>query len=100
KQRPLELREPAQLPRPPIPPPPPPPTVSNPAPPVTPQEMSLDDAIRIALANSKVVRILAGTTAVSSGQTIYDPAITNTTVDEARAGFDPVVTANNTFSRS
>src|SRR5205085_1238032 len=87
EQRHLEVRDLAQLPKATIPPIPPPPTVSNPAPPVAPQELSLDDAIRIALANSKVVRVLAGQTAVASGQTIYDPAITNTTIDEARAGF-------------
>jgi outer membrane protein TolC len=100
EQRHLEIRDPAQLPKAHIPPIPPPITVSDVDKPAVPQEMSLDDAIRIALANSKVVRVLAGTTAVSSGQTIYDPAITNTTIDEARAAFDPVVTANNTFSRS
>jgi outer membrane protein TolC len=37
---------------------------------------------------------------VPSGQTIYDPAITNTTIDEARAVFDPVVSDNNTFNRT
>lgn len=100
EQRHLEIRDPSQLPQVAIPPTPPPPTVSNPAPPVAPQELSLDEAIRIALTNSTVVRVIAGQTAVSSGRTIYDPAITNTTIDETRAGFDPVVTANNTFSRS
>ncbi|HEY1381670.1 MAG TPA: TolC family protein [Gemmataceae bacterium] len=100
EQRHLEVRDLAQLPQAHIPPLPPPATVSAPAPQVPPQELSLDEAIRIALANSKVVRVLAGTTAVSSGQTIYDPAIVNTTIDQARAAFDPVVTANNTFSQS
>jgi outer membrane protein TolC len=95
----IEIRDPAQLCRVRIPPSPPPITVSNLDAQVTPQEMSLDDAIRIALANSKVVRILVGTTAVASGQTIYDPAIVNTTIDQARAAFDPVITANNTFDR-
>ena len=46
---------------------PPPVTVSNPSPQITPQEMSLDDAIRIALANSKVVRVLAGHAGVVTG---------------------------------
>jgi outer membrane protein TolC len=100
EQRHIEIRDLAQLPKAHLPPLPPPITVSDTNSQVTPQEMSLDDAIRIALANSKVVRILAGTTAVASGQTIYDPAIVNTTVDQARAAFDPVITANNTFSRS
>jgi outer membrane protein TolC len=60
----------------------------------------LDDAIRVALANSQVVRILTGTTASPSGATIYDPAITNTTIDTAKARFDPTVNVNNTFSRT
>jgi outer membrane protein TolC len=100
EQRHLEVRDLSQLPKANIPPLPPPVTVSNLDRPATPQEMSLDDAIRIALANSQVVRILAGTTAISSGQTIYDPAIVNTTIDQARAAFDPVVTVNNAFTRS
>ena len=93
EQRHFEVRDIDQLPKAHIPLIPPPVTVSNPSPQITPQEMSLDEAIRIALANSKVVRVLAGTTAVSSGQTIYDPAIVNTTIDEARAAFDPVISA-------
>jgi outer membrane protein TolC len=99
EQRCIEVRDPSQFCSVRVPPSPPPITVSNLDPQVTPQEMSLDDAIRIALANSKVVRILVGTTAVASGQTIYDPAIVNTTIDQARAAFDPVITANNTWDR-
>ncbi|HEX4590665.1 MAG TPA: TolC family protein [Gemmataceae bacterium] len=100
EQRHIEIRDLAQLPKAHIPPLPPPITVADINTPVVAQEMSLDDAIRIALANSKVVRILAGTTAVASGQTIYYPAIVNTTIDEARAAFDPVVNVNNAFTRS
>ena len=100
EQRHLEVRDLDQLPKAHIPPLPPPITVSSMSAQVTPAEMSLDDAIRIALSNSKVVRVLAGTTAVSSGQTIYDPAIVNTTIDQARAAFDPVVTVNNSFPRN
>jgi outer membrane protein TolC len=100
EQRRLEVREPEQLPPAPIPPVPPPETVTNPPPDVPPQELSLDQAIRIALANSQVVRVLAGANVVSSGQTIYDPAISNTQIDQARAVFDPVVSVNNAFSRS
>ncbi len=37
--------------------------------------LGLDEAIRVTLANSQVVRILTGVTAVASGATIYDPAI-------------------------
>jgi outer membrane protein TolC len=100
EQRHFEVRDIDQLPKAPIPLIPPPVTVSNPSPQITPQEMSLDEAIRIGLANSRVVRVLTGTTAVSSGQTIYDPAIVNTTIDEARAAFDPVISATNAFTRN
>ena len=55
---------------------------------------------RIALENARVIRVLAGTTATSSGQTIYDAAITNTTIDQAQARFDPTLTQNNTWSRT
>src|SRR5262245_25355893 len=74
EQRHFDVRDPSQLAQVPLPPIPPPATVSEPAPDVTPKELSLDDAIRIALANSKVVRLLTGVTAVASGQTIYDAA--------------------------
>src|SRR5262249_30126269 len=46
------------------------------------------------------IRILAGTTATSSGSTIYDAAITNTTIDAAKGRFDPTVNLQNTFSRT
>lgn len=100
EQRHLDLREPNQLPPVPIPQTLPPQTVSTPPPDAITTDLTLDEALRVALANSAVVRVLAGTTAVSSGQTIYDTAITNTTIDEARAAFDPVVTANNAFNRT
>jgi outer membrane protein TolC len=91
------VRQPEQIAHPPQVSFPPPVTVSNPAPAVVPKELSLDEAIRIALANAKVIRILAGTTAVSSTQTIYDPAISNTAIDNARAVFDPVLTGKSTL---
>ena len=62
--------------------------------------VSLDEAIRIALEQSEVVRALAGNLAVSSGRTIYDPAIAATAIDEARATFDPALSANHTWSQS
>jgi outer membrane protein TolC len=73
--------------------------VSSPPLPVEPQDLSLDQAIRIALANSQVVRLLTGLTAAASGRTIYDPAIANTAIDLARAAFDPMITVQNTFNR-
>ena len=60
--------------------------------------LSLDEAIRIALEHSEVVRVLAGNLAVSSGRTIYDPAIANTQIDAQRAAFDPVLGVDNTWN--
>lgn len=99
EQRCLDIRDPSQLCKAPIPPIPEPDTVSRPAPPVDPTQLTLDESIRISLSNSAVVRILAGVTAVSTGQTIYDPAISNTFIDEARATFDPNISVRNAFSR-
>jgi outer membrane protein TolC len=99
EQRSLEYRDPEQLPAARIPDNMPPRTVSNPKPETPEWPLSLDEAIRIALENTRVVRVLAGTTAVASGQTIYDPAISNTLIDQARARFDPVFSWNNTFDR-
>jgi outer membrane protein TolC len=53
--------------------------------------LTLDDAVRISLENTNVVRVLTGTTVTTSGQTIYDAAITNTTIDQQQANFDPVL---------
>ncbi|MCA9011466.1 MAG: TolC family protein [Planctomycetaceae bacterium] len=59
--------------------------------------LSLDEAIRMTLQNSEVIRVLTGVSAVSSGQTIYDTAIATTPIDQAKALFDPVFSANSTF---
>ena len=99
EQRHIRFRDPASLPDVRVPPTPSPATVSQPLPPDALLSLSLDEAIRMALDNSQVVRQLAGVVAVSSGRTIYDPAITNTTIDQQRGAFDPNVTVNNTFSR-
>lgn len=95
----FDLRTDSQLPVARIPDLPSPPTVSDSKRDAVPKQMSLDDAIRIALANTKVVRVLAGVTAVSSGQTIYDPAISNTAIDSNRGVFDPVFRVGNTWDR-
>lgn len=100
EQRHLQVREPAQLPPVPLPAVLAPPTVSRPPESLSPAELSLDEAIRIALANSKVVRVLAGVTAVSTGRTIYDPAISNTAIDQERAVFDPNLSLRNNFNRT
>ena len=73
-------------------------TVSNPDNGLQPLKLSLDEAVRIALQNSEVVRVLTGFTASSSGSTIYDPGIANTAIDRAQGRFDPQLSINNTFS--
>ena len=93
EQRTIDYHDPAQLPPARIPPNTPPRTVSEPQPGTVEWPLSLDEAIRIALQHAKVIRVLAGTTAIASGQTIYDAAITNTTIDQAQAVFDPVLAA-------
>ncbi len=62
--------------------------------------LSLDEAICMALQNAEVIRILSGQTASSTGRTIYDPAITNTQIDSARARFDPNVSVSNDWERN
>lgn len=96
----IRYRNPASLPSVYIPPTAPPPTVGHELPESEDRPLSLDDAIRIALGDSEVVRVLAGTLAVSSGNTIYDPAIANTAVDQQRAVFDPSVNAFNTWTQN
>ncbi len=75
-------------------------TVAHPGTELPQFKIALDEAIRIALKNSQVVRVLAGNTAVSSGQTIYDPGISNTAIDQARGRFDPIFSMNNTFGNN
>jgi outer membrane protein TolC len=62
--------------------------------------ISLDETIRIGLQNTGVVRVLAGTAAVSSGRTVYDPGVANTVVDEAQSPFDPVIDSRHNFLRN
>src|SRR5262249_51911759 len=100
EQRSIEYRDPGQLPPAPLPPTVPPRTVADLRPETAEWRLSLDDAIRIALENTRVVRMLVGTTATASGQTIYDAAIVNTTIDQAQATFDPVFRWDNLFSRT
>lgn len=72
-----------------------PPIVRPPKPATETRWMSLDDAIRIALANSEVIRVLGG----SSGRTIYDPAVANTEIDRQSGVFDPSAGLDNNFHR-
>ncbi|QDT05424.1 Outer membrane efflux protein [Rubripirellula lacrimiformis] len=64
------------------------------------RHLTLNDAINIALANSEVVRVLGGVTASTSGRTIYDTAIINTTIDQQRAAFDPNLQLNNSWNQT
>lgn len=100
EQRVIDYHDPAQLPPARIPDSVKPRTVSDPRPETVEWRLSLDEAIRISLENARVIRVLAGTTATSSGQTIYDAAITNTTIDQAQARFDPVLAQTNVWSRN
>ncbi|MGI8982517.1 MAG: TolC family protein [Pirellulaceae bacterium] len=99
EQRTMQVRDPSQLPRYELPELPPPPTVTNRTQDLEPRYITLDEAIRTALGNARVVRVLAGTTAVASGSTIYDAALTNTSIDRENARFDPTVTVNQSFNR-
>lgn len=89
EQRNLSVRSPEQLMRAPVPDVEVPFTVALRSDDRTPERISLDEAIQIALGNADVIRILAGVTAVNSGSTIYDVAIANTAIDLQTAVFDP-----------
>ena len=99
EQRSISIRDPAQLQRTRLPDSPNPSTVSNPQPDLQPLQLSLDEAIRTSLRNMEVVRVLAGITATTSGRTIYDPAVTNTSIDEKNATFDPSLKIDNNWNR-
>jgi outer membrane protein TolC len=100
EERTVAYRDTSELPSVPIPANVPPRTVLDPRLETPEWTLSLDEAIRIALERCRVVRVLAGITAVASGQTIYDAAITQTSIDQALARFDAVLTQNNTWSRT
>ena len=100
EQRTIDYRDTSQLPAVPIPASVPPYTISNPPSKSAEWHLSLDDAIRIALERARIVRVLTGVTATASGQTIYDAAITNTTIDQQQAAFDPVIKYNGQWSHT
>lgn len=100
EQRTVEVRDPGDLLQARIPETNPPPTISNSQIDAPDHRLALDEAIRIALENSEVVRVLTGVAAASSGSTIYDPAIANTVIDQERGRFDPNVNLDNTFNRT
>jgi hypothetical protein len=93
-------RDPAALPKARIPESTPPRTVARPpAPEVENWMVSLDDALRIALDNGEVIRILTGVGAQSSGRTIYDAPITNADIDQEQGRFDPTLEQKNSWNR-
>ncbi|MDG2382939.1 MAG: TolC family protein [Pirellulaceae bacterium] len=96
----LEIRDPVKLPRAYLPPGEEPATVGENSPERTPEQISLDEAIRIALKNADVIRVLAGVVATNSGRTVFDPAIANTAVDRAQSRFDPTFDTRQDFLRN
>jgi outer membrane protein TolC len=100
EQQTISVRDPARLPAMPMPTLPAPRTVSNPDPKRGEWQLSLNEAIQIALVNARVVRVLTGIAAASSGRTIYDAAITNTSIDQQQARFDPVVDHTSRWSHT
>lgn len=61
--------------------------------------LTLDESIRVSLENGEVIRVLAGVSAVSSGNTIYDASIINNGIEQAKSRFDPRVTYNGQHNR-
>lgn len=96
EQRQIDYRDPSDFVPIPLPPSGAPPTVTNPPTGDT-RYFALDDAVRTSLGNARVIRILAGVAAVNSGRTIYDTAVTNTTIDQAQGRFDPFLQVNNNW---
>ena len=96
----VQVRDPSELCRAHIPRTPPPTTVYDDEFDVYPRDVSLDEALRIALENAEVVRVLGGIQAASSGATIYDPSISATAIEQEKARFDPTVQALNSFNRN
>lgn len=99
EQRCLDIRRPGELCQVPVRLTPRPATVNDPQFDAPVRYLTLNEAINITLENSEVVRVLGGVTASTSGRTIYDAAITNTTIDQQRAAFDPNLRVNNTWNQ-
>ncbi len=95
----IDVRDPARLPQAHLPAGLPPPTVDSNVP-REPQLITLDQAIRESLTQSEVVRVLSGSVPVSSGRTLYDPAIANTRIDVEKSRFDPTLDTRHDFLRN
>jgi outer membrane protein TolC len=99
EQETISIRPPSQLPKARIPDVAEPETVSRPKLDAEQRFISLDEAIHLALANGKVVRVLTGVGAASSSSTIYDAAISNTVIDQEAGRFDPIFSVGNAYNR-
>ncbi|MBI2807596.1 MAG: TolC family protein [Planctomycetes bacterium] len=99
EQRTVAVRDPAILPVLPIPQQTAPRTVAD-LRKVPEWRLSLDEAIKISLENARVVRVLTGLSATASGRTIYDPAITNTAIDQEKGRFDSLLSYKGRFNRT
>lgn len=97
EQRAICIRTPGQLCSARIPASVPPATVANPQWQAEPMQLALSDVLSISLQNLDVVRVLTGVNATTTGRTIFDPAIANTSIDAARGAFDPTLFANNNW---
>lgn len=75
-------------------------TVSAVDQPLAAEPLTLDQAIRTALENARVVRFLGGVSASTSGRTVYDVAVSNTGIDEQNAVFDPTLNLTTTLGKS
>jgi outer membrane protein TolC len=95
----IQIRHPSELRQLPIPDVETPFTVGTAADPPNDRLLSLDEAIRLALENAEVVRVLTGVSASTSGRTIYDIAIANTGIDQQNALFDPTLNISSTFGK-
>ncbi len=100
EERGISVRDPAKLPRAKLPLGEDPPTVRQETLEREARLISLDEAIRMALSDSTVVRVLAGVTATNSGRTVFDPAIANAGIDRAHALFDPSLTTAHDWDRN
>lgn len=62
------------------------------------ENLSLDDAMRVAMVNSDVVRVLSSST-VTAGSTVYDPQSAEANARAALAAFDPYLTSGVFYNR-
>ena len=100
EKREIKVRDPGDFAQVSVPDLPAPQTVSDAPIPQQQWQISLNEVIRMALENARVIRILNGLSASSSGATIYDPAISHTTIDQNTAQFNPTLQVSEAFNRN